>query len=77
LLFGGMYHGHLDETLWTAQGVGLVPESLGVAVAPLDLAVADFNDLDAVERVLRLGRTAAVLTEGVLTNCGTVGRGRL
>ena len=73
LLFGGKYHGHLDETLWTAHGTGLVPESLGVgAVAPPDLAVVDFNDLDAVERVLRLGQTAAVLTEGVLTNCGTV-----
>jgi glutamate-1-semialdehyde 2,1-aminomutase len=73
LLFGGKYHGHLDETLWTAEGTGLMPESLGVgAVAPPDLAVVDFNDLDAVERVLRLGRTAAVLTEGVLTNCGTV-----
>jgi glutamate-1-semialdehyde 2,1-aminomutase len=73
LLFGGKYHGHLDETLWAAEGTGLMPESLGVgAVAPPDLAVVDFNDLDAVERVLRLGRTAAVLTEGVLTNCGTV-----
>ena len=41
-------------------------------VAPADLAVVDFNDLGAVERVLSLGRTAAVLTEGVLTNRGTV-----
>jgi glutamate-1-semialdehyde 2,1-aminomutase len=73
LLFGGKYHGHLDATLWAGEGTGLVPESLGVgAVAPPDLAVVDFNDLDAVERVLRLGQTAAVLTEGVLTNCGTV-----
>jgi len=46
---------------------------LGVAaVAPADLAVVEFNDLDAAERVLGLGRTAAVLIEGVLTNCGTV-----
>jgi len=73
LLFGGKYHGHLDETLWNDEGEGPVPESLGVgAVAPLDLAVVDFNDLDAAERVLRHGRTAAVLIEGVLTNCGTV-----
>jgi glutamate-1-semialdehyde 2,1-aminomutase len=73
LLFGGKYHGHLDGTLWGGDGTALVPESLGVgAVAPPDLAVVDFNDLDAVEQVLRLGRTAAVLTEGVLTNCGTV-----
>ncbi len=73
LLFGGKFHGMLDETLWSREGAGLVPEALGVgAVAPADLAVADFNDLDAVERVLRRERTAAVLTEGVLTNCGTV-----
>jgi glutamate-1-semialdehyde 2,1-aminomutase len=73
LLFGGKYHGHLDETLWVDEGDGLVPESLGVgATPPADLEVVDFNDLAAAERVLRLGRTAAVLTEGVLTNCGTV-----
>jgi glutamate-1-semialdehyde 2,1-aminomutase len=75
LLFGGKYHGMLDETLWSQadDGTGLVPEELGVgAVAPTDLAVVDFNDLDAAEQVLRQGRTAAVLIEGVLTNCGTV-----
>jgi glutamate-1-semialdehyde 2,1-aminomutase len=75
LLFGGKYHGMLEETLWAESddGTGLVPEELGVgAVAPADLAVVDFNDLGAAERVLRLGRTAAVLIEGVLTNCGTV-----
>ena len=71
--FAGKYHGHLDETLWTDEGTGLVPESLGLAARPAaDLAVVEFNDLDATERVLKLGRTAAVLTEGVLTNCGTV-----
>ena len=74
LLFGGKYHGMLDETLWSDDGgAGLVPEELGVGtVAPPDLAVVDFNDLDAAERVLRQGGTAAVLIEGVLTNCGTV-----
>ncbi len=73
LLFGGKYHGMLDETLWTDDGTGLVPEEMGVGtVAPPGLAVVDFNDLEAAERVLRPGRTAAVLVEGVLTNCGTV-----
>jgi glutamate-1-semialdehyde 2,1-aminomutase len=73
LLFGGKYHGNLDETQWTADGAGLVPESLGVgATAPPGLAVVDFNDLDAAERVLRTEQTAAILIEGVLTNCGTV-----
>jgi glutamate-1-semialdehyde 2,1-aminomutase len=75
LLFSGKYHGMLEETLWAESddGTGLVAEELGVGVAaPADLAVVDFNDLDAAERVLRRGRTAAVLIEGVLTNCGTV-----
>ena len=73
LLFGGKYHGMLEDTLWSADGAELVPDGLGVgAEPPAGLAVVDFNDLDAVERVLRLERTAAVLTEGVLTNCGTV-----
>jgi glutamate-1-semialdehyde 2,1-aminomutase len=73
LLFAGKYHGQLDETLWTSDGAGLVPEELGVgATAPADQAIVDFNDLEAAERVLQQGRTAAVLVEGVLTNCGTV-----
>jgi glutamate-1-semialdehyde 2,1-aminomutase len=77
LLFAGKYHGQLDETLWSSDGggngAGLVPEELGVgAVPPADQAVVDFNDLEAAERVLQRGRTAAVLIEGVLTNCGTV-----
>lgn len=73
LLFGGKFHGMLDGTLWSDEGAGLVPEALGMApVPPADLAVVDFNDLDTVERVLKVGRTAAVLTEGVLTNSGTV-----
>ncbi|HEY2638478.1 MAG TPA: aminotransferase class III-fold pyridoxal phosphate-dependent enzyme [Streptosporangiaceae bacterium] len=72
LLFAGKYHGMLDETLWSDDGTGLTPEGQGLNAAPADLAVVQFNDLDAVRRVLRLERTAAVLVEGVLTNCGTV-----
>jgi glutamate-1-semialdehyde 2,1-aminomutase len=76
LLFEGKYHGQLDETLWagdTGDDAGLVPEELGVgATPPADQAIVDFNDLEAAQRVLRRGRTAAVLIEGVLTNCGTV-----
>jgi glutamate-1-semialdehyde 2,1-aminomutase len=73
LMFAGKYHGQLDETLWSSDGARLVPEELGVgATPPPDQAIVDFNDLEAAERVLRQGRTAAVLIEGVLTNCGTV-----
>ncbi|MBO0882264.1 MAG: aminotransferase class III-fold pyridoxal phosphate-dependent enzyme [Mycobacterium sp.] len=70
LLFAGKYHGQLDETLWTAEGT---PEELGLpARPPADQAIVDFNDLAAAERVLDRKRIAAVLIEGVLTNCGTV-----
>ncbi|WP_052441853.1 aminotransferase class III-fold pyridoxal phosphate-dependent enzyme [Streptacidiphilus anmyonensis] len=72
LLFAGKYHGQLQETLWTDQGAGLVPEATGLGAPPSGVVVVDFNDLDGVERVLREQRTAAVLVEGVLTNCGTV-----
>jgi glutamate-1-semialdehyde 2,1-aminomutase len=73
LMFSGKFHGMLEDTLWSDDGQGLAPEGLGLgSMAPADVAVVDFNDLDAVERVLRGGRTAAVLTEGVLTNHGTV-----
>jgi glutamate-1-semialdehyde 2,1-aminomutase len=70
LLFAGKYHGQLDETLWTLEGQ---PEELGLpARPPADQAIVDFNDLAAAERVLAGKRIAAVLIEGVLTNCGTV-----
>ncbi|HYK27053.1 MAG TPA: aminotransferase class III-fold pyridoxal phosphate-dependent enzyme [Streptosporangiaceae bacterium] len=73
LLFSGKYHGMLDETLWSDEDGVLAPEALGVAATPPpDLSVVDFNDLDAVDSVLRRERTSAVLTEGVLTNAGTV-----
>jgi glutamate-1-semialdehyde 2,1-aminomutase len=72
LLFTGKYHGHLDETMWVNEGDGISAESLGVGPVPTDLAVVDFNDLESAERVLRQGRTAAVLVEGVLTNWGTI-----
>ncbi|MEV4612671.1 aminotransferase class III-fold pyridoxal phosphate-dependent enzyme [Kitasatospora sp. NPDC049258] len=73
LLLDGKYHGQLQETLWADEGAGaVVPEATGLGTPPDDLAVVDFNDLDAAERVLRARRTAAVLVEGVLTNCGTV-----
>jgi glutamate-1-semialdehyde 2,1-aminomutase len=73
LLFSGKFHGMLEDTLWSDGGAGPEPEALGLgSIAPTGLAVVDFNDLGAVDRVLGRGKTAAVLTEGVLTNHGTV-----
>jgi glutamate-1-semialdehyde 2,1-aminomutase len=77
LLFAGKYHGQLQETLWAgsdadAGSAGPVPEGTGLGPPPPDLDIVEFNDLDAAERVLGRRRCAAVLIEGVLTNCGTV-----
>ncbi|GAA2808230.1 aspartate aminotransferase family protein [Kitasatospora paracochleata] len=81
LLFAGKYHGQLQETLWTTDGGSgdesagadaLVPEQTGLGAPPPELAVVAFNDLAAAEQVLDRRRCAAVLVEGVLTNCGTV-----
>ncbi|MFD9129803.1 aminotransferase class III-fold pyridoxal phosphate-dependent enzyme [Kitasatospora sp. NPDC059571] len=74
LLFDGGYHGQLQETLWAGGegGAPPAPEATGLGPLPPGLAVVDFNDLAAAERVLAQRRTAAVLIEGVLTNCGTV-----
>jgi glutamate-1-semialdehyde 2,1-aminomutase len=73
LLFGGRYHGHIDDTLggWhdgveDREGLGLPPS------AGRDTTLVDFNDLDAVEQELARGNVAAVLTEPVLTNCTLV-----
>ena len=78
LLFAGKYHGELQETLWAdgdadADGDGgRVPEGTGLGSAPPGLEIVDFNDLAAAEQVLGRRECAAVLIEGVLTNCGTV-----
>jgi glutamate-1-semialdehyde 2,1-aminomutase len=73
LMFSGKFHGMLEDTLWSDDGSGPEPEALGLgSIPPPGVAVVDFNDVDAVERVLSRGQTAAVLTEGVLTNHGTV-----
>jgi glutamate-1-semialdehyde 2,1-aminomutase len=78
LKFEGCYHGHADGLLVQA-GSGAAtfgsPSSAGVpeAVAGLTL-VADYNDLDAVDRILRdVGaRVAAIIVEPVAANMGVV-----
>lgn len=76
LVFAYCYHGSVDETF-------AVPDSNGKAVArsgnvappvPLDQTtrVVEFNDLAAVERELKNGDVAAILTEPALTNIGIV-----
>ena len=73
LVFGGHYHGHIDETLVSLGAAGSVPELLGL---PTEVAartvIVPFNDLAAAERVLAGRDIALVLTEPALTNCNIV-----
>ena len=73
VVFGGHYHGHLDDTLVTGDEAGGQPELLGLnARAAADTRVVPFNDLAAFERVVDRGDVAAVICEPALTNVGVV-----
>ena len=76
LAFSYCYHGAVDETL-VKTGPGGSAEfregNVGPAV-PIEQTtrVAEFNDLDSVERQLAHGDVAVVITEPALTNIGIV-----
>ena len=75
LVFSHCYHGSVDETFVTLDGGR--PRSragnVGPAVDPtMTTRVCEFNDVDAVERLLADGRVACVLAEPALTNIGIV-----
>lgn len=75
LVFDGCYHGTVDDTLVDVSNGHTVTRAslLGQTVDLGQYTVAvDFNDLDAVERILASGEIACVLTEPALTNCGMV-----
>jgi glutamate-1-semialdehyde 2,1-aminomutase len=76
LVFSHCYHGTVDETFVTLDGGGR-PRSragnVGPAVDPtVTTRVCEFNDLEAVERLLADEQVACVLTEPALTNIGIV-----
>ena len=72
-IFGGHYHGHIDETLVAVKEGRVVPEPLGLPPgSAAHTIVLPFNDLGAVERALAGGDVALVLTEPALTNCNLV-----
>ena len=76
LKFDGCYHGHADSFLVRAgSGVATLglPNSPGVpdALAALTV-VAPFNDLSAVESLLRAHSVAAIIVEPVVGNSGFI-----
>ena len=77
VVFGGHYHGHLDDTLVEGDEegdeAGARPGNLGLNPrAAADTRIVPFNDAEAVARVLARDEVAAVITEPALTNVGVV-----
>jgi glutamate-1-semialdehyde 2,1-aminomutase len=75
LVFNYCYHGTVDESFITLDEAG--PRSrfgnVGPPVdPPVTTEVCEFNDLEALERILSGGEVACVLTEPALTNIGIV-----
>src|SRR3954452_18159700 len=70
------YHGSVDESLIVVGPDGTGTAREGNVGAPTDVTstsrVAEFNDLDGLERELAHGDVAAVLMEPALTNIGIV-----
>jgi glutamate-1-semialdehyde 2,1-aminomutase len=73
VIFGGHYHGHLDDTLVREEQGRVVPDAPGLPPGSAShTIVVPFNDLAALERTLAAGEVALVLTEPALTNCNVV-----
>ena len=73
VLFGGHYHGHIEETLVREEHGRSVPETEGLAPgSAAHTKILPFNDLDSLERTLAAGDVALVLTEPALTNCNVI-----
>ncbi len=76
LVFSYCYHGTVDESFVVVGADGNPVSRDGNVGPPVDptetTAVVEFNDADALERVLREEEIACVMTEPALTNIGIV-----
>jgi glutamate-1-semialdehyde 2,1-aminomutase len=76
LVFSYCYHGTVDESFIVVGPDGRPVSRDGNVGPPVDptetTAVVEFNDAEALERVLREEEIACVLTEPALTNIGIV-----
>ena len=76
LVFSYCYHGSVDETLIIVGPDGQAmsrPDNVAPGVDPtVTSRVAEWNDLEAVERELAHGDVAVILMEPALTNIGIV-----
>jgi glutamate-1-semialdehyde 2,1-aminomutase len=76
LVFNGCYHGTVDETVVALDVTGRAISrsgNIGSAIDPtVTTEVVEFNDIDALERILATREIACVLTEPVLTNAGGI-----
>jgi glutamate-1-semialdehyde 2,1-aminomutase len=73
VIFGGHYHGHIEETLVREEGGSAVPDTAGLSPgSAAHTTILPFNDLAALEQALSAGDVALVLTEPVLTNCNLI-----
>ena len=76
MVFDGCYHGTVDETVVELDQNGRPASktsNLGRAFDPTTTtALAEFNDLESVERGLRSRQIACVLTEPAMTNAGGI-----
>ncbi len=73
LLFDGKYHGHLDDTLVVSRNGKVEPLTEGLSsLASKNVRIVQYNDLNAVEAVLKQEPVACVIVEPVLTNVGII-----
>jgi glutamate-1-semialdehyde aminotransferase len=73
LMFAGKYHGMIDDTLVAEHDGERILEGAGL---PEDVKkhahIVQFNDLQAVKRILENHEIACIITEPALTNVGVI-----